>query len=647
MNLFLTCFCAGCFFQYFAFNSSVVDDRPTFLRRTSQGNFYVTGTLNELMCYFLSTVCDRNVTVTGNIRTACSGVNITCRCIDRAIDHDFGIHKICIRSCIISAWSIAYRNKLLITRSGIITPFVCIVNIDVVTFAKCTFCIFTDDDFRTGEECNILIDRDITGYHFNRHVILNTQLIVLGVDAGGTDSHIDGGNGYIAISRDHQAVGVFVIILDNVAVCQVEHSSTLCNKCNRRTEILFRHENRGIRVFRRSGPDSQRNLDVLEIILGKREYSVIHIGGLGTAAEVHDLEVFIHLGTAVCNNRTAAGDETVCIKRTAVIDGDGAVLSHINTADRICGGTAVEFTSLCIIMFCRKADCTVNGNICTFCHGKHTISCGSRMVSEITHSRSCALCFRRIHGIRIIERNEQGHACGNGIFTCRKRSVVHQNDSLCGVCSSICSSYIQIVKEIDRTNFIVVKLAQAEKTSALRFLSRRTNAEPRCAAVLCKSSLNSHILCGNQSIGCSSRKNLTGCINPTNESGTTISSCREFYTGSTVYRQNSTVCNSIAACGYGTESAVKRNGYAGTVFYFNQADVAHCQCCSCIGKTAIGYQRDRKLTTCLQNHAVRTGSSRIRTCNLEGACRRRCIVKREFRFSAGVIGNSNVVRLLA
>ena len=579
MELLRTCFGTGCCFQYFAFNSSVVGDFPIFVCGQGQGNFYVTGTLNELIRYFLSTVCDLNVTVTGNLRTACGGVNITIGCINGTIDNDLGIYEIRFGSGIRSAGSIAYRNKLHITRSGILTPFVCIVNIDVVTFAKCTFCIFTDDDFRTGEECNILIDRDITGYHFNRHVILNTQLIVLGVDAGCTNGHIDGGNGYVTISRDHQSVGGFIVILDNVAVCQVEHRTAACNKCNRRAEISAGHVYRGIRVFRRAGPDGQRNFNVLEIILGKREYAVLHIRGLRTATEVHDLEVFVYARTFVCDNGAATGDEAVCVQRTAVVYGDGAVYCHIDKAYITCGRTAVIFGTVRIVMLCRKADCTVNGNIGTFRHDKCTVSRGSRMVSEVAHSRSCALCLRRIHGVRTVKRNEQGYACGNGVITCGKRSVVHQNESRCAVCCRILSSRIQIVKEIVQDYFIVVKLTHTQEAGALGLLICRANAEPGCAAVLCKDSLNGHILRRNKRKGCSGGNDLAVRVNPTKEDRSALRGCLEFCAGSTVYGLNITVINSNAAYGDGTKSAVIRKGYVGVFFYFNQTEIVHCQCC--------------------------------------------------------------------
>ena len=156
-----------------------------------QGDFYVTCTLDQLMCFGLSTVRNCHMTGTGNIRTACSRVNIPLRCVDRAVDHNLCIYEIFLCSGIDSARSINCSGELGILRAAISAPFICIVNIDANTAVKNTSCALVNDYFGTGKKCNVLTDRNSTGYYFYGHIILNRQFVVFRVDAGCTDSHID------------------------------------------------------------------------------------------------------------------------------------------------------------------------------------------------------------------------------------------------------------------------------------------------------------------------------------------------------------------------------------------------------------------------------------------------------------------------
>ena len=55
----------------------VVSNFPTVLSRTKERNLHISGTLNQLMSYFLSTMGNLNSTVTGNISTTGCNINIT------------------------------------------------------------------------------------------------------------------------------------------------------------------------------------------------------------------------------------------------------------------------------------------------------------------------------------------------------------------------------------------------------------------------------------------------------------------------------------------------------------------------------------------------------------------------------------------
>ena len=166
----------------------------------------------------------------------------------------------------------------------------------------------------------------------------------------------------------HQAIRGAIISLDHMAACQIEHGIAFRNKGHGGTEICRRHVNGGIAVFRSTCIQGQRNLNILHIILRKREHTIVHIGGLRTAAEVHDLEHFIHGSASIGRHRAGTGDKAISIQGTAVINGNITIALHLYKATRASGGSAIEFATLGTHLFNRQAHRTINNQICTVSH---------------------------------------------------------------------------------------------------------------------------------------------------------------------------------------------------------------------------------------------------------------------------------------
>ena len=340
VNLLRTNFGTSGLYESYSCAFFIMYNFPTVLCRKSKRNFYIAGTLNKLICFGLGTVLDLNSTISGNICTTGGSINATCGCIDCTINYNLSIYKVCIGSSVFSTGSITYRNKSLISRTTVLAPVISIVNVNVISASKGTLSTLADNNLGTGKECNILVDCDITGHRLNSHVVLNTELVVLRIDAGCTNAHIDGRNGYVSIRLDNKSVCILIIILNNVSTCKVEHSTATGNKCYCRAEIGTRHINGSVRILCCAGIESKRNFNILKVVLRKREYTILHIGRLCTATEVHYLEILIYTCALICNNRTLTNDKSICIKSTTVIHGNRAVSVHSDNTHTISRATA-------------------------------------------------------------------------------------------------------------------------------------------------------------------------------------------------------------------------------------------------------------------------------------------------------------------
>ena len=373
--------------EIFAAAGGIVNDLPTFPCGQGQGDLYISSRfLKQLIGYCLGTVLNFDCTVAGNVCTACGGVNISQRGIDGAVHLYLSIFEVCVGSGIDSAGGIHYGNKGLIGGAGVVAPIVYVINIHIVARAKDAFGIFANDNFRAGKEGDILIDGNIASHYLNGHITVDGQFVVFRVNAGGTYCHVDRGKGYITVGFYNEAVGGFVIVFYNVTTGQVEHCVLLRNKLYSRAKFRAGHIDGGIGIFLSAGANGQGHFDVLEIVLRQGEYAVFHIGGLCTATEVHNLEVFIDAGTVFCCNGACTVNIAVGIERTAIFDGDSAVCLHLDKADSTDGRAAPRLCTLGIGMLCGKANGTVDGEVSPFGHGQGTVSGGGSGLGSHFHT---------------------------------------------------------------------------------------------------------------------------------------------------------------------------------------------------------------------------------------------------------------------
>ena len=608
-----------------------------------QGDFGITGILNQLIGNGLGAGIDDCLTGAGgiDIGTAGSGIDITLGGIHSTVHANGSIHKVRIGTGIGSAGGINDRCKLLVgTGVSKIAPLVCIIDIDIAAVSQRAGCAGGNIDFGARQECHILIDGNGTAVDIDSDIAVDGQLIILGVDRAGTNGHIDGGQGQVAVGFHHQTVPAAVIALDNVAVCQIEHGIAASNKANRRAKVRTGHINGGIGIFLGAGIEGQGDLNILDVILGQGEYAVFHFGTLGAATEVRNLEHLVNAGTGVGGDRAGAGDETIGIQGTAIIDGDVAAALHLHHTHRAGGSTAIRLTARSILLLGRDAHGAVDSQVGTVCQSQGTVGSGCFIGTGIDH-----LCG--IHGIGAVKGYQQSNALGNGVITGGQGTAVHQNDGLAAGIGSSIGSLIQIIENMASTYRIIVNLAQTKQAGADRLLHRAAQHEVGSRVGTNEHSLDGHIRSRGQGIGSCSRQNLTGCpINPAMEGCPTVGSCHQ----RNAFRQadflRDTGGHSTSSCSDAAEAAVILEGDIGGSGSSNQADVFHGQRNRQIGEAAVGCNYNLYIFTGSQQLGIGARSSCTGTGYCETACFVNRIVKRKCCSILSVIGNGNGIGLL-
>ena len=158
------------------------------------GNFRITGILHKLVSYRLGAGSEFHHTgaIADDVGATCGGIHITFGGIHLAIYNDLGIYQIGFLSGIGSAGGICYRDKFVITGTAKTTPLVSIVDIDTDTRIQGAGCILFHNDFTAGQKGKILRNGYIgTTMDRKGDIAVDAQFIVLGVDTGSTDCHID------------------------------------------------------------------------------------------------------------------------------------------------------------------------------------------------------------------------------------------------------------------------------------------------------------------------------------------------------------------------------------------------------------------------------------------------------------------------
>ena len=279
-------------------------------------------------------------------------------------------------------------------------------------------------------------------------IAVDAQVIVCRVNSSTTNAHINGRNRQVAVGFHHQPVGSAVITLGHITAAEVKHAAAATDESHRRPKGSRTHVNGCVAVLSRTGMDGHRDLNILYIVLADEENTIIHIGRLGAATEVRNLEQFIDFRARVDGHRTGTGNVAIGIQATAIIDSDIAATLHLHKAHSAGGCGIVGSCTGSITMLGGQAQCTVD-------HQASTVSQGQRPVSSGSCISTGAAGGGSIQSIGIVKGDQQGDAGRNRVSTGRQRCVVHQHHIL--VASGRCTIHrrSEIIKQIGAGNIIV------------------------------------------------------------------------------------------------------------------------------------------------------------------------------------------------
>ena len=333
----------------------------------------ITEALIMLISNRLGSGCHRNLTRTRAADICASSSRIytyTISYIDCTIYNDFSAAKFAIA---VTAGRIIDRCNRLSAGTDVFAP-VCLI-IEVGIAIHITGGAFANDDFSIGQHGNILIDvQSTTAIDGNRKMAGDRQFIICRIQINNT-RHTDRHTGNIQRTvgcNPHTATGIF---LGYRAAYQLEQRARTiaANKRNRCAMRALNREYGGITGFGCASFQSKRNLYVLHIIGSKREHAICrsmisHVIRGRAAAEVFQLEVFIHSRTTRGIYTTVAGNIAPNIQFTAAGHGNGAVAFHVNPADRTSRRARGMRAAIGRMMLGRQTDCTINGQVCTACH---------------------------------------------------------------------------------------------------------------------------------------------------------------------------------------------------------------------------------------------------------------------------------------
>ena len=525
-----------------------------------QGNLGIAGSLHQLIGNSLGRtgnlkICNAAFNA-ANICAASCRVQEACGSINSTFNNNFSILQVRIGTGVGPSRCINYWSKGLIVEAvaeG--SPLVSIIYIDIKAGTNSTSCTGSDFNLRTGKHGNILFDGNIARMDIDRNIAVNRQFVVLRINRRSTDRHIDRRKGQVTVGVHNKAVRCTIISLHNISGGQIEHSIAAGNKRNRGSKVRTGHINRGIGIFLSAGVQLQGNFNVLDIVLAQGEYAVFHIGTLGTAAEVRNLEHLIYGTTAVGGNTTGTGNEAIGIQCTAIVDGNVAAALHPDKADSTGRSAAIHLRSRRILLLGREADCTINNQVRTICHGQCAVGRRRSISTRVLHLSS-------IHRIGRIKGNQQGYAAGDGVVTSRQRAAVHQNNRfICRIALCLRCGSIQVIKQVAGTNYIVRNAAKTQQAGTDGFLCCSANCEPRCSAVFCKSSLHGHIRGRGQGIGSFRRENFTiRCVDPAQEGCSANGRCNQCGTGGAVDIHHSSRGYGLATDSNATIRTVKFKG---------------------------------------------------------------------------------------
>ena len=231
---------------------------------------------------------------------------------------------------------------------------------------------------------NTLVDGHVTGVHDHRHAAVDRQVIlcrinILRANDRQLDRHCDGINGKVASRSKLCTAGTLEIILFNIARLKIEHESRRISQ-ERNSTILDANTanvDRHVRIFYGTCTQSQRNLNILHIILGHGEdtFSVINQAcSCATATPILQLEAFINRSSTQCFHTASTSNITPCRQRCSTVQGNLAAPLHHNETNTARRMAIVAHLGRLLTIHAQIAH---NRQVCTISHGKRTR--GSRL----------------------------------------------------------------------------------------------------------------------------------------------------------------------------------------------------------------------------------------------------------------------------
>ena len=612
------------------------------------GNFIIASTLDQLIGHCLITNLSHGHTGFGavDIGTALGDVDIALGRIHGTVDENGGIHHIGIGTGIGTAGNISQRLELAVDTAGtegVVAPLISIVNIHAVALSQRAACTCLHHHLSAGQHSNVLLDIDVAAaVHLDGNVAVDGQLVVLGVDVGGTHVHGNSGHSQSTIGLYDQAVGAAIVGLGNGAGGQIEHTAAGTDKGHGRSKVRAGHIDGGIAVLGGTVLQSQRHLDILHVVLGQREHTVVHIGTLRAAAEVHELEHLVHGSTVLGGNGTGTGDETVGIQGTTVIHGDGAVALHLDKTDGAGGRTAVGGAALSRILLGRQADRTVDGQVGTVGQGQGTVSGGLHPLR--------VLVVDHLSGIQIvcgIEGDEQGDTGRNGVVPGGQGGVVHQHHVLGAARGGGRGGLVQVVKQIAAAHGVVIDLAQAQQAGAHRLLRSSAHHEMGSGVGTHEDRLDAHVAGRHQSVAGGGGQDLAvSGIDPAQEAAAVDGSSGQGGTVGTGNALYAAVGNSLTGYGDAAVIAVIIKGHIRGSRRNLQREVAQGQGGGDVGQTAVGGQHQSNGTAGL-HHSTEAAAGLALPIDSKAVGIGSRIVKGQHCCGVAGVGNGDIVGLLA
>ena len=546
-------------------------------------------------------------------------ISITQRRVNDTINLNVCVIQICLGTGMLHTGSISNSLELPVRGAAVVAPLIQVVDIDATTAGQSTGSTLFNVELNTGQNVDILLDGDFTaGLDTDSHVVVQGQVIVSGIQAGDCNRHRNGRHGYSTIQFHNQAVGAAIIPLGNGTTAHAEHGTAGTNEGQAQAIVIGSnnlHGDVGIALFNCTGFQSQRNLNILDIVLAHGEDTVTHTGGLAAATVVHELETLVDGGIALGSDRTGTGNEAPGIQRTTAGHGDGRAFSHVNAAGGT-GGRTGGLTCLAGNHLAGEAQLTVDGNVSAFCHVQSTVEGGLGV------SSTADIGFCGVDGVCIVKRNQQGNATGDGVVACRQGCVVHQNNGLVGCRNRCVHSSIPVVVQTGVIHQI-----------------------PGGAA--CKDCLHSHIRSRLQGIGSITGDDGTIFLDPAQE---LVAGLGSSYQGCTLSGSDLLLMagrNGSAAHSNSTAVAVENEFNIGLSGCCNQAEVAQLQSSSGTAKTAVGLNFKLYRCTGLHQLGEGTGVTGGSTINLEAVVAGNSVVKGQLRLLTRLIGDGDRVGLLA